>query len=333
MWSSAAPMHARQLKRDNDVSRRVSRAVAFALLAWASMTACRKATEKTLGGDRPLDPESAVDRIKTTGKVRFGYRIDARPFSFEESGKAAGYAVDLCKTVAKSIVTQLDVPNLKVEWVPVTVDSWSDAVTQHRVDAYCSAVTETLERRKTVDFSLPIFPGGVAAIVRADSPEALKEVLLGLTDVNKATSASTARNAVRGQTFAVMKGTTAEQWLSERRNALDLDSKVLVVDGYAAGVRAVADGRASAFFGQIAMLRDVVRRDKDAASLAVVERMFTYEPVALAMQRDDDDFRLLVDRALSERFAAADFWATYTRWFGMPDPTDVVFYLWNTLPK
>jgi len=125
----------------------------------------------------------------------------------------------------------------------------------------------------------------------------------------------------------------AETWLNQQRKELKLDSEVLVVDNYADAMKAVADRRVNAFFGQIALLRDLVKQRKDAATFTTVERMFTYEPVALAMQRNDDDFRLIVDRALTERFASADFWAVYTRWFGMPEVTDVVFYLWNTLPK
>jgi putrescine:ornithine antiporter len=38
-----------------------------------------------------------LDRVKAAGKIRLGYRTDARPLSFEESGKAAGYSVALCQ--------------------------------------------------------------------------------------------------------------------------------------------------------------------------------------------------------------------------------------------
>lgn len=295
----------------------------FVLLLGPALSSCRQAN---------AGAAKAVDRIKTTGKVRFGYRVDARPFSFEdESGRPAGYAVELCNSVARLIQTQLAVPGLKVDWVPLKIGEWSDAVEQHRVDLYCSSATETLDRRRQVDYSLPVFPGGVGVVVRADAPAALKEMLAGKANARPAWDA-VALDVVRGQTFAVVKGTTADQWASQQRDALKIDSKILPVDGYAAGVKAVADRRADAFFGETAIVRDLVRRRKDA-SLITINRMFTYEPVALAMQRDDDDFRLLVDRALSERFGAADFWAVYTRWFGMPEVTDVVFYLWNTLPK
>ena len=62
--------------------------------------------------------------------------------------------------------------DLKVEWVPITVENQLQAVEQHEVDALCAAVTVTLERREQVDFSLPIFPGGVGVVVRSDSPSA-----------------------------------------------------------------------------------------------------------------------------------------------------------------
>ena len=319
------------------VSIRTRRVILSALvvLSAAAPSACRKGVERSLGGERALDDESAVDRIKRTNKVRFGYRADARPFSFDDaSGKPAGYAIELCNSVARLLTTELAVPGLKVEWVPVTIDNWGEAVVEHRVDLNCSTVTETLERRKLVDFSIPIFPGGVAAVVRSDAAQTLKAILLGMVNVSAEPGArAKALDVVRGRKFAVVKGTTAETWLNQQRKALKLDSEVLVVDDYAAGMKAVSDRRADALFGQISLLRDLVKQRKDGANFTTIERMFTYEPVALAMQRNDDDFRLLVDRALTDRFASADFWAVYTRWFGMPEVTDVVFYLWNTLPK
>jgi polar amino acid transport system substrate-binding protein len=310
------------------------RAAILACLASGTISSCRKGTERTLAGDRPLDNDSVIDRIKSSGKVRFGFRADARPFSFKDaSGNPAGYSIELCNSVARLLTTELATA-VKVEWVPVTLDNWTNEIAEHRIDLYCSAIPETLNRRKVVDYSVPVFPGGVAAVVRSDAPQVLKDILVGLVNVSAQPGArAVALDIVRGQKFAVVKGTTAEDWMRQQRKELKLDSEVITVDSYDAGIKAVIDRRADAFFGQIAILRDVTRQPRNAASITTIERMFTYEPVALAMQRNDDDFRLLVDRALSERFAAADFWATYTRWFGMPEVTDVVFYLWNTLPK
>ena len=60
-------------------------------------------------------PAGTLERIRKAGKVTFGYRVDARPFSYkDESGNPAGYSVALCMKVADAIKTELKVPTLGV---------------------------------------------------------------------------------------------------------------------------------------------------------------------------------------------------------------------------
>ena len=66
--------------------------------------------------------------------------------------------------------------NLSIEWVPVTIDD-RFSVQQGKVDLLCSAETETLSRRKEVSFSLPIYPSGIGALLAADTPPELQEIL------------------------------------------------------------------------------------------------------------------------------------------------------------
>ena len=67
--------------------------------------------------------------------------------------------------------------------------------------------------------------------------------------------------------------------------------------------------------------------------LVVLDRLFTYEPIALTLARGDEDFRLAVDRALSQAFESPDFPELYRKWFGVPDPSALVFYRMNALPE
>src|SRR4051794_25963476 len=101
---------------------------------------------------------ATLDRIKESGKLTLGYRTDASPFSFQDtSGGAAGYSVALCKRVADQVKADLALQSLSVEWVPVKLEERFDVLEQGKVDLLCGADTETLDRRKQVSFSLPIF--------------------------------------------------------------------------------------------------------------------------------------------------------------------------------
>ena len=118
-------------------------------------------------------PASAatLDRVRQTGKLTLGYRADARPFSYrDEAGNPDGYAVALCKEVAEQDeIRSRASPTLTVEWVPVTVEDQFKAVQESKVDLLCGAA-DTLTSRKDVDFSIPIFPGGIGAVLRATLP-------------------------------------------------------------------------------------------------------------------------------------------------------------------
>ena len=69
-----------------------------------------------------------------------------------------------------------------------------------------------------------------------------------------------------------------------------------------------------------------------AGELLVVDRIFTREPLALALRRGDDAFRLVVDRSLSRLFRSKDFAALYTSHFGTPDAGTLEFFQSVALP-
>ncbi len=277
---------------------------------------------------------ATLDRIRQSGRIRLGYGVDARPFSYrDESGQPAGYSIALCQKVVEAVKSDLKLPGLAAEWVPVTVANRFVALQQGQIDVLCRAETVTLERRKQVSFSVPIFPGGIGALVRSDAPVRLREILEGRPQAFRPTWRGSVTQLLQTQTFSVVAKTTAETWLAQRRTELSLNFKVSTVDSYESGVQDVISRRAAAFFGERAVLLDMAKRGPSAGDLTVVNRLFTYEPLALAFGRDDDGFRLLVDRTLSRLYDAAEFGELYVKWFGEPDDATVTFYRWNALPE
>ncbi len=304
---------------------------AIALLAVAP-PAFGQAKKTTAAAAKPA--ALTLERVKSSGTLKLGYRTDARPFSFKDaSGNPAGYSVDLCRALGESVKSQLGLANLKVEWVPITAESQLQAVEQHEVDASCAAVTVTLKRREQVDFSLPIFPGGVGVVVRSDSPKRLRNILNGEAVQYTPTWRAVALNILREQVFVTVPGTTAEQWIKVRGQELKVEFHVDPVSGYEAGIQAVLDRKASAFFAERAILLDAVKSHKSADDLMVLDRQYTYERLALPIQRGDDDFRLLVDRTLSREFESAGYKGTYEKWFGEPNEKSEIFFRWNALPE
>ncbi|HJS42917.1 MAG TPA: amino acid ABC transporter substrate-binding protein [Gemmatimonadales bacterium] len=274
-----------------------------------------------------------LTRIKQSGRIRFGYQSDARPFSYrDQSGNAAGFTVALCKTVAGAVKDELGVQALSVEWIAVGPADRFTAVSTGKVDAFCGADTDTWSRRAAVAFSLPVFPGGIGALLRKDAPERLSEILNQKPPSNPTWRAS-AGQLLQTQTFTVIKGTTAEPWLNGKVNEFKLTSKIAPVTSYDAGITAVLDRSASVFFGDRSVLLDAITHHPSGSKLEVLDRLFTYEAFALPLPRGDEGFRALVDRALSRLYPTPEFRALYVESFGEPTADVVTFYRWNTRPE
>jgi ABC-type amino acid transport substrate-binding protein len=275
-----------------------------------------------------------LDRVRQAGKLTLGYRADARPFSYrDESGKAAGYSVALCERIAEQVKAELGLSTLAVDWVPVTIEGRFRAVQEGRIDLLCGADTATLARRKEVAFSIPIFPGGIGALLRADSSRRLREILSKGEAAPRPLWRASPAQILEQQTFSVVAGTTSESWLAERRDTLKIPAKVTLVESYDAGIQRVLERSTNVFFGDRAILLDAAKRSPSARNLIVLDRHFTYEPIALALKRGDEDFRLAVDRTLSRLFRSKEFGDLYAKWFGKPDENVLTFFRWSVLPE
>jgi polar amino acid transport system substrate-binding protein len=186
---------------------------------------------------------------------------------------------------------------------------------------------------KEVSFSIPIFPGGIGALLRADSPGPLRDLLAGAPPLSHPVwRGSPARTFLEKKTFAVVKGTTSEPWLAGRLKQFEIDASVMVVENYDAGVQRVLDRKADVLFGDRAILLAAAKRNA-SEDLLVLDRLFTYEPIALGFARGDEDLRLLVDRTLSRTYRSKELGPLFSKWFGSLEEGEVTFFQQSALPE
>ena len=128
----------------------------------------------------PPPAATTLGRIQQTGTIKLGYRTDARPYSFgSQSSDPQGFSVELCLKVVDEIKAQPGLGNATVQWVAAAAGDRFGNLQRGEVDLLCGGDTESLARRADVDFSIPIFPGGTGAMIRADAAQRLKEVVEG----------------------------------------------------------------------------------------------------------------------------------------------------------
>jgi len=279
-------------------------------------------------------PAETLARVRQAGTLKLGYYTNAQPFSYQdEGGKPAGYAVALCQEIAKDLKAELGLPTLAVEFVSVTTSDRYDVLQQGKIDLLCGPSVETLARRKEVAFSIPIYPAGIGALMRADAPAALRDVLAGGEAPYRPQWRASAALALQKRTYSAATGTIVLTWLESKKDEFNINAGIVPVENNEAGVQRVLDGRTDVLFGERAMLQSAAKRNPSAAKLIVLDRMFTYEPIALALARGDDDFRLLVDRSLSRLYRTGAVQALYKGFFGDPGENILTFFRLCTIPE
>jgi polar amino acid transport system substrate-binding protein len=281
---------------------------------------------------RPTALAQTLERIQSSGTFNIGFVTDEAPVTFiGEDGKARGYAVELGQKIAEALKAKVGLPGLTTKFIATGLKDGLDMVAEGRIDLLCGATSDTLKRRERVSFSLPILVTGTAAILRKDAPPDLLRVLQGQKAYSGPIWRGSINRGLADHTYAVHAGTVTEEWVRERIATLGVIAKVVTVEDHAKGVEMVANKKADAYFADRVILENYATRSKHADELMVLDRYFTLEPLAMAMARNNDDFRLVVDATLSRIFRSGEIVDIFRSYFG--DPSEMTLTLFRFVAR
>jgi ABC-type amino acid transport substrate-binding protein len=101
------------------------------------------------------------------------------------------------------------------------------------------------------------------------------------------------------------------------------------------GVKRLAGGELAAYFADRMILTALFLEAGSPANLRISKEHFSREPYALALARGDDEFRLLVDRALARLYRSGAIEGIFAKSFGKAKASDVLkaLYVINALPE
>ena len=257
-----------------------------------------------------------LDKVRQDKALRIAYREDAPPFSFtDEAGLPAGFIMDLCRSVAKHIGEQLNISDLKINYVLVTAANRFDAIENGKADLLCEPTSETLSRREHVDFSIPTFLDGAGLLVSGDGPADF--------------------GALSGKKIGVLAGTTTEKSLRDTLASANIAAEVMPAKTHLDGLAMLDKGEIVAYFADRAILSYLASKSSDFSKLRLADNYFSLEPYALALPRGDEDFRLAVDRALSHIYRSGEIAVVFAHTFGaemQPSDTLKTLYSLSALP-
>ena len=262
---------------------------------------------------------STLEQVKKTKKIRIGYRADKPPMSFvNRNNELVGYSIDLCLRMVDEMKSTLEIPDISVEYVPVNASNRFDALTENKIDILCGVTTKTISRSEIVDFTQPTFVTGAALLT------------LKTLEVQNISELS-------GKKIAVVKDTTTFDSLTKMLKREGSDAEVVTVKTAVDGMNAVTRGEVDAFSGDQIVLVGLIINSDNPKQFALTENVFSFEPFALAVRKNDSEFRLVADRMLSRLYRTKKVLLLYDKWFGsyikkMPTLLEAM-YLINSTPE
>jgi polar amino acid transport system substrate-binding protein len=221
--------------------------------------------------------------VKSRKRWLIGVKCDFPPFGFiDVQGKNGGYDVEVARRFA---TLGFGRPN-RVSLTCVTTPSRIPTLESNRVDVIISTLTWTATRAQQIDFSIPYYSATGRLLVPNDS-----------------SIASTADLA--GKTVVTTRGALYATWM---RNCFK-QTNILEVDGTAAAVLAVKDGRAAAFMFDDAFVLGVATLDP---TLKLTNDKFLAVPWGIGIRKGDTETAGWVNAAI-QRMRAKDEFAAILR--------------------
>src|SRR2546428_213938 len=215
--------------------------------------------------------------------LRVGTDATFPPMEYVENGKRTGFDIELVEAIGKVL-------NKRIEWVDIDFKGLIPGLVSKRFDMSVSAIYNTDERKKAVDFTDSYYAGGLVAMVK-EGNTAIKT----LADLN-------------GKKVAVQVGTKSVGYLTANHPKVQL----VEVEKNQEMFNLVDIGRAdAAVTGKPAAFQYVRTR----GGQRVLEQQLTTEEYGMALRKDSPELTRAVNGALAKLKADGTYAQIVKKWF------------------
>ena len=251
--------------------------------------------------------QPTLQKIRSTGVVTIGARQDALPFSYLDAGKRPiGYGIEICNEIVVRLKTELKLPSVRVEYIPVTAASRWEVVRSGKADLECGLSVNNQERRKDAGYALPYFFAGPRILTKASS--GIKEFA-----------------DLAGKKIATAKGANAVPILRKRIDDGRLrDTQLVETPTYDEAFAMLDKGEADALVTIDNILYAYKATAPKPQDYIVTGDFLVLEAVAIVLRKEDTDFKKAVDRALAGMMIDGVVGRLYSKWFLSPIPPNNV---------
>ena len=238
-----------------------------------------------------------LKKVKDSGTITIGHRETSVPFSYlDEKQQPIGYSMDLCMAIVEEVKKELMMPTLMVKYNPVTSQTRIPLMSNGTVDIECGSTTNNLTRQKQVAFAPVTFVTGTKLLAKKSSKiKSYKDL--------------------KNKTVVVTQGTTNERVIKALSDKENLNIKFLNAKDHAESFLTVESGCAVAFSMDDVLLYGLIAKAKKPKDFEVIGDYLSYDPYGIMFRKNDSDFAVVANRALSKLMASGEINKIYDRWF------------------
>jgi len=242
----------------------------------------------------PAAAETTLEKINRTGALTIGTRTGSPPFAYiNKSNEWVGFSIDLVEqAVAPAIEKKLG-KKIKVEKKESAPATRIALLSSNAVDLIAGTMTDTPERRQSVDFSLTFFLTGAQFLVKKGSPV-------------------TGIEGIAGKRVAAQQGSTNARIIREKVPTANLRE----FPDQPAAFQALAQGQVDAYTNDGIQLYGLKAKAPNPADWDIVGEFYSREPYGMAMRKGDTAFKDTVDAGLRQVLESGRYFELYDKWFG-----------------
>jgi ABC-type amino acid transport substrate-binding protein len=238
--------------------------------------------------------ETTLEKIKRTGTLTIGTRTGSPPFAYiNKNNEWVGFSIDLVEQAILPVLSKKLGKQIKLEKKESAPPTRIPLLTSNAVDLIAETMTDTKERRESVDFSLTFFVTGAQFLVKKGSP--IKDI-----------------NSIAAKRVAAQQGSTNARIIRERVPS----AKLLEFPDQPAAFQALVQGQVEALANDGIQLAGLKAKAPKPDEWIIVGDFFSHEPYGMAMRKNEPDFLQFVNAGLREAIESGRYFELYEKWFG-----------------
>jgi ABC-type amino acid transport substrate-binding protein len=242
----------------------------------------------------PALAQDTLEKIKSSGVLTIGTRTGSPPFAYvNKNNQWVGFSIDLVEMLIKPEVEKAVGKPIKIEKKESTPPTRIPLLSNNSVDLIAGTMTDTVERRQSVDFSLTFFYTGAQFLVKKGSP------IKGVQDIG-------------GKRIASQQASTNAKIIREKYPQAQLRE----FPDQPAAFQALVQGQVDAFTNDGIQLAGLKAKAPNPGDWEIVGDFYSEEPYGMAMRKGDAKFKAAVDAGLRRGFESGKYFEIYDKWFG-----------------